>query len=685
MSLIRFSMRCRTNSEAEGAVVTQNITPTAALKASLPFLLLLSFVSCSSYSKAGRLHKEAPELQITLPEKEDYLPASADLQLERKSRDTLMVKDLDGNDVYIMKAVKDELTGEMVATEELQAAVVSARFRNIAERGGRIDLRFQLIVPKEMQDERWQLRLHPDMFIMSDSLRLDDVVITGEAYREIQLKGYERYEAFLSRIVSDSTHFIDAEMLEIFIQRNIPELYAYKTDSSYVSETDFLSKYGVGEQEAMQHYTKRFAKRLNDRRKMQKDNRFRKYVRVPMASEGVRLDTVMRSDSGDFVYEYVQTVRMRPKLRKIDIVLSGEIYEQDRLLYTMPQTSPLTFYVSSVSAFVDPTERYLTKVISRNASLTDEADLDFELGQARINEALGDNADEVSRIKDRIRQLLADDNYILDSVTIAASASPEGDYASNARLSYRRALAASEYFENFINEYKDSLEAERGMFIDMSGSGTPAHPAAEEYGRIDFRAASAGEDWAGLDALVLGDTLMSEQQKFRYFETEKLAGNPDERESLLRGEDSYAHLRLNLYPRLRRVKFRFAMSRKGMIKDTVQTTVLDSAYMRGVSLLKDHEYEKALAFLAPYADYNTAIAYLALNRNFSARSILSQLPETASVNYMLAILYARAGEDELAVQHYLHSCEQDRSYVSRGNLDPEISALINKYNLLLLN
>ena len=55
----------------------------------------------------------------------------------------------------------------------LQAAVVTARFRNIAERGGKVDLRFQITVPARMRDSRWQLRFYPDMFILGDSLSSD--------------------------------------------------------------------------------------------------------------------------------------------------------------------------------------------------------------------------------------------------------------------------------------------------------------------------------------------------------------------------------------------------------------------------------------------------------------------------------------------------------------------------------
>ena len=48
---------------------------------------------------------------------------------------------------------------------------------------------------------------------------------------------------------------------------------------------------------------------------------------------------------------------------------------------------------------------------------------------------------------------------------------------------------------------------------------------------------------------------------------------------------------------------------------------------------------------------------------------------------LLALIYARRGDDQQAVQHYLDACRQERSYVSRGNLDPEIATLIRKYGL----
>ena len=118
-----------------------------------------------------------------------------------------------------------------------------------------------------------------------------------------------------------------------------------------------------------------------------------------------------------------------------------------------------------------------------------------------------------------------------------------------------------------------------------------------------------------------------------------------------------------------------------MIKDTVHTTMLDSVYMRGLQAIMDRDYPTAVTLLRPYEDINTAIAYCAMDYNESAFELLSRLEKTAAVNYMLAIVYSRRGDDRSAVDCYIRSCSQNPSYVHRGGLDPEISALIRKYNI----
>ena len=646
-------------------------------------LLLLAAAllsACGTRRKANDVFRRQLVASLQLPRQEEYLPEVANVKAPR--RDTLRVTDLDGREMIIMKAVRDESSGEMVAAEMLDAAMVTARFRNIAERHGKIDLEFQVLVPPEMRDSRWQLRLHPDMFVLEDSLRLDDVVITGLDYRKAQLRGYQQYEKFLSRIINDTLAFVDLRNLEIFIERNIPQVYALKTDTTFVSDEVFASYFGVTEQEAIEHYTNKFLRRRNEWRKANRQKMFHRYVKAPIVTDGIRLDTVIRFDNGTFVYNYVQTINTRPRLRKVDVVLSGEIFEQEKQVYSVPRCEPLTFYISSVSAFVDGTERYKTVVLSRSVEANTACNIDFRTGRADIDERLGNNAREMAYIRENLRNLLLNETFELDSVTIAASASPEGSVAANNALTLRRSRAASEYFEKYIRYVRDSVRREDGLFLTVGDDLTEGTLRGSGRARkeIPFLARPGGEDWAGLDALVAADTVLTDVQKARYTELSAIA-DPDERENRMKGETWYRHVLDNHYPRLRTVRFTFALHRKGMVKDTVHTTELDTVYMKGVQAIRDHDYQAALAFLAPYHDYNTAVAYVALDRNLSAMEILEPLPRTPQVNYMLALLYARQGDGQAAVQHYLNACGQDRSYISRGNLDPEISTLIKRYDL----
>jgi len=644
------------------------ITVLAAL-----FAAAVLMVSCGTSRKAEDIRRRGLAPQLVLPGG-DPLPEP---EYRRARRDTLTVRDDTGKEILIMKAVRDNETGEMVATDVIDAAVITARFRNVAERGGRVDLRFQIIVPHQMQDLAWQLRFTPDMYIMEDSLRLDGIIVTGEDYRRAQLKGYEQYERFLSKIVSDTTRFIDIGQLELFLERNIPQVFAFKADSSEVTDQQFLSAYGVSEREALEHYTDRIAVRRNRRRIASRERMFRRYVKAPIETEGIRLDTVVRNLDGDFVYEYVQTVATRPRLRRVDIVLSGDIMEEDRLVYRMPRSEPLTFYISSVSSFADGTERYKTRIVSRRAEANASYRIEFAKGRSDIDPALGDNLSQTGFVKDNLSALLSDETFDLDSIVVTANASPEGSWALNGGLSRRRGDAVSRYFGAFMKDWRKGSVRDGGFSIDENGRVTAARDRAPE---IRFVTRSVPENWDLLDRLVLRDTLLSAAQKEHYFSLSGMR-DPDAREAAMRGRDYYRHLADSLYPKLRVVDFAFHLHRKGMVKDTVHTTELDTDYMRGVQMLRDMDYDGAVRVLGPYRDYNAAVAYVASGRNASALDILTRLERTPQVNYLLAIVLARQGDERGAVECFLRSCAQEPSYVHRGNLDPEISALIRLYGL----
>ncbi len=631
--------------------------------------IALCLLGCGSQGKLEQIRRQSLSAQVVLPD-ESELPEIA--LGEEPQRDTMVVDDPDGNPVLILRAVKDE-NGEMVATDVLQAAKVTARFRNVAERSGRVDLSFRIIVPERMQDRNWQLRFYPDLFVLEDSLRLDPILITGAGYRNAQLKGYQQYQRFLDSISADSTRFIDRFQLEMFLQRNLPEIYRFKTDSSTVSDESFRSHYGVSERQAVEHYTNQFVVRRNRWKVERKDEMFRKYVKVPIVTEGLRLDTVIVSPDGDILYDYVQSIHVRPRLRKATVLLGGEIFEEDRRIYRIPRTDPITFYISSISGLSDDAVRYKTMVTERRVQAHTACYIDFEQDRADIRKNIGNNQVEMDRIEGNLRSLLQNRDFDLDSIIVTASCSPEGSYEHNRKLSSRRSESVSRYFDTFLRHYRDSVRR-TGFHVGMDETFN------EKPADIRLLSRNDPENWTMLAALMREDPAVGPAEKEQYARLAAVEP-PDVREQRLQSLSSYRYIRENLYPRLRTVRFDFHLHRKGLQKDTVHTTVVDSVYMQGVQAIRDREYERAVTLLRPYRDYNTAVAYCALDYNASALDILEPMERTDRVLYLLAILYSRRGDERRAVENYLKACRLNPTFVHRGNLDPEIAQLIRRYGL----
>jgi len=625
-------------------------------------------VSCSPRVRSLRQHTPSANISINeVARIVDTLP---------QKRDSIIVRSVDGKQLLVMKAVKDE-NGEMVASQTLEAATITARFKNVAERHGKIDICFLITVPGELIESKWQLRYTPTMFILGDSTRLDAVKITGKEYRKKQLRGYQHYQRFIDSIISDSTVFIRRDALEIFLKRNIPELYAFKTDTSFVSEAEFLSSFGVSKEEAVDHYTRKFAIKLNERKKSMLGKKREQYIKVPIESHGVRLDTVIVSENGDWTYQYVQTVATRPKMKKIEIVLDGEIFEQDVRLCRMLRSSPLCFYVSSVSSLVDDSPHFITRIIERKAEASMSYSLAFRVGKWNLDETLGDNASIMSEIKANCLALAENEVFELDSISVCAGASPEGSAEANRLLSSKRSVEICRAVRKIFKEKQAADAAEGGFSVSLDGH---IKTSPDKKQAVKITSAFLGEDWDALDALVQSDETMDEAQKKDYFSLAMI--HPDDaREKAMKGRKWYGYVKDKLYPGLRRVRFDFHLHRRAMVKDTIHTTTLDTVYMNGVECIKNRDYALAIEILRPYNDYNTAVAYCAKDYNHSAMAILSRLEKTAPVNYMLALLYARMGDEAQAVELYMRCCNQDRKFIFRGNLDPEISYLIKKYNI----
>lgn len=613
-------------------------------------LLMLAVVSCTPYRKMQKIVSGEVGMVISVPDEKPLDEEKEDVKID-SIRGSLT------DEPIIMNAIRDNETGEMVATDVIDASRVVARFRNVAERAGYVSISFDVIVPEEMSDSDWQLKLRPLMRIQEDTLRLDPLYITGAGYRAGQLRGYQRYRNFLASIISDTTDFIRVGQLEIFLERFFPETYAMRTDSSFVSDPDAETLFGATQADALRHYTRRLKWIRNERRKARADRMYGRYVKDPIVVEGIRLDTVITSSDGDFVYRYMHTFRSRPNLKKVMVTLSGDMYERGECIHHLPFPEELTYYISSLSTMADLTPKYRMIILQRTVYDNTKALIDFALGSSEVDTTLSDNASELRRIRRCIEDVVARDEYALDSLVIMASCSPEGSYAHNRKLSAARSEAIRKYIGDYVpEEWRDSC----------------------------LKTSLMPENWEQLRRLVANDTLMGDAAVKRILAVADGMKDPDVAERKLSRMAEYRYLRERIYPKLRSVSFDFHLHRVGMQKDTVHTTELDTVYMAGLDALKELDYKRAVSLLRPYGDYNSALAFMSADYNHSALDVLNRLDDRdPKVCYLKAMVLSRLEMPDEAMKYFELSIAYDPYMEYRANLDPEMFSLVKKRQTLI--
>ena len=610
-------------------------------------MLMAILVSCSPYGKIRQIRSGNVSVGLSVSDEEKIEEDDDKEVLIDSIRSSL------SDEPIIMNAIRDTETGEMVATDVINASKVTARFRNVAERAGYVSISFDVSVPSAMSDSQWQLKILPFMSVQEDVLPLDALYITGTGYRQGQLKGYQRYKAFLASIITDTTDFIRMRQLEVFLERHYPETYAMRTDSTIIPEPKAENLFGVTQREALEHYTRHLKHQMNERRKARAGKMFERYVKDPIVTEGIRLDTVLTGSDGDFIYRYVHTFRSRPGLKKVAVSLEGSLFEKGECICELPFADELTFYISSLSTLTDDRVKYRMTVLERSVRDNTKAFIDFSQGSSAVDTTLGDNADELKRVVRCIDDVVAREDLELDSLVIVASCSPEGPYELNRKLSASRSEAVRKYIGDYVPvEWKDSL-----------------------------RASELPENWEQLEKLVANDTMLSERSRKNILALMEDLSRPDVVEKRISMLPEYRYLREKIYPKLRSVRFDFHMHRSGMIRDTVHTTEIDTAYMSGVEALKSLDYKKAVTILRPYDDYNAALAFMSADYNHSALDVLGRLDDKdPKVCYLKAMVLSRLGQHDEALKYYDLCLAYDPYMRHRANLDPEMHLLVRERN-----
>lgn len=371
-----------------------------------------------------------------------------------------------------------------------------------------------------------------------------------------------------------------------------------------------------------------------------------------MEGFGLRLDTVLQAD-GDFFYYYSQAFPALDLQPKLKVYFNAYITNCGFERYTLERGDTLTYFISSMMQFLDRTPRYKRLLVQRRVTESASANVLFPVGQAVVHDTLGNNYAELRKIEEKMAELNRSNEFVIDSIVMTAYCSPEGTEAANRELSRLRANSLKKYLMPVI-----ATNAE-----------------AEDLLKVRW----LPEDWTRTRDYITKDAnIINKAGVLSIIDSQS---NLDVRESEIRRlyPADYDYIRNSIYPQVRSVDFQFFLARRNMVEEFMYTDVIDTLYADALKLMDRRKYKEAMPKLLEYEDWNTAICYMSLGYDGSAWNILIQQPKSSDREYLMAILAARMGKKDMAMQLYMEACKMDEGKIMRGELDPEISQLIKEY------
>ena len=473
--------------------------------------------------------------------------------------------------------------------------------------------------------------------------------------------------------------------------RRRPKVYdmLHETDTSVINRNLTESRYYVAPNAAEDVFATAEVRGLAQQEGGKGSAVYKRIVHHPIFPNA-RLDTVIFRPDHRIDFYYSQQVEANENTDKLLVYLSGGVENRRGDRYEMRHSDTLSFSVKSMISFLDERTRYMHRIVLRDAEANARFYFTFPSGRAKLD-TTAENRSQVRAVRNLTRDLMLDPIYIIDSISLRATSSPEGTWRINDRLARERAEALRSVLVEEFRPLYDSLRNEAvKAYVTLDEEGREVVVEGDEEEKLPdlpnlLRTEWLAEDWDELARLVRADTVIADKEAVLAMIADRETA-PDAREYRIRLKypKAYAHMRKNIYPQMRAVDFRFNLHRRGQKQDTVYTTEVDQRYMDALELLKKRRYEEALNTLRDYDDRNTAIAYMSLGYNKAAYRVLMAQPNvdwTAEEQYLLSIISARLGDEEEAVQHFLRACELRSNLKFRGNLDPELSYLIRKYGL----
>ncbi|MEG2366099.1 MAG: hypothetical protein RSB29_05010 [Alistipes sp.] len=307
-----------------------------------------------------------------------------------------------------------------------------------------------------------------------------------------------------------------------------------------------------------------------------------------MEGAALRIDRVQSGCGSDY---------MRPSLYLVD---------QIQLIAPTPQPH-YAYIVPAVEAV-------------KNRSESGTAYLEFAEGRSVLVAEFKDNSAELAKIRASIDLVRNDKNAVLHAIDLRGTCSPEGSWASNARLAQQRTTSVETY-----------IEAQYG------------------YPQNVFVVRSQPEDWQGLKTLV--EQNAETPARAAILEIIDSDAEPDQKNAQIAALDNgapYGYLLSKFYPRLRRVDYSIDYTVKGfeldesreVLRTRPQNLSLNELYLVANSYPASSSEFRNLFLLAarlfpddPTANINAATNALERGDQSDAAFYLNRVKNSSSAEY----------------------------------------------------
>lgn len=567
--------------------------------------ILIGTVSCMTGSRINSAYKNNRNgVNIRQAKSNEKRQASDTASI---MPDMVKFKDKDGKEMTVLNSVLDTVTGDYELAVSLNEVTIVSKASIVPERGGIITLPFVITIPGDFIQKDWRLTVTPTLDNDGRKTVLKPIVITGRKFQEMEDRERMYKENSLSRKARK-----EGRMAQRMVAFGL---------------TDDSSK------EDRQKYED-WKKALSD------------------IEAGRMLDSIIPAGKA-LEYHYRQDFKTEDFSRRLQLTIAAKIEDLGASTFMLRESDTLTYILSTLTQFLDRQTRYIREKIMRKVTETLKAEITYPVAGTEVIDTLGHNAGELAKVRNKIQEINNSYQFVIDSISITAGASPEGSAAQNKYLSEQRGERLKDILQNMLD---DDLEVQA------------------------IKVHSVGEDWISLRNIITGSGLHHKDDILAIIDQTE---DQDERESKIMAlsPDEYKFMRDSLYPQLRTVEFVFYLARRGMVEDFMYTDVVDEEYAHALELMDEHRYAQAMPKMLEYRDINAAVCYMSLGYDKEALDILQEEKSSAEVEYLKAVLLSRQGNTQAAVDAFITSVRFDPSKMNRGQLDPEISKLIQAYRL----